>query len=165
MIEPDLHGQPLAMQIFYQPFRQGAQVLGLGRSQIEVPPGMQGIDEAPPQSLDNEGSLGSRGPAVREEVSHLPQISPLAKKRIGYGQAQAASGMVQVMVYRQKGGEIAAVDIGTNGQCGPVREGEWSELYRRLRWHPNPWLVIFIRQNHGPENHPPEAGDRCNTPG
>ena len=70
---------------------------------------------------------------VREEVSHLPRILPLAKKGVGYGQPQAGPGVVQVTVHRQKGGEIAAVDIGTDGQRGPVGEGEGSESYPRLR--------------------------------
>ena len=87
----------------------------------------------PPEGLDNVAGLGPRGPAVREEVSHLPRIPSLAKKGVGHRQPQAAPGIVEVTMDGQKGGEIAAVDIGTDGQRRPVGEGEGSEPYRRLR--------------------------------
>jgi len=102
---------------------------------------------------------GASGPGVRLSGRNTPsaRIPPLAKKGVGYGQPKPLRGR-SVTVHRQKGGEIAAIDIGTDGQRGTVGEREGSEPYCGTGDLPTPGCSSLSDISRAPENHPPEAG-------
>jgi hypothetical protein len=99
MVNPHPHRQALPYQEVGAGFRQGSQLDGIGGTTVEIPPGMQTVNETVLKGSQDQVGVRAGGAPVWEKQAELSRLPAQRKEGIGHGKSQTLVGIVEIAMH------------------------------------------------------------------